>query len=85
MGYEGLIYIGAGAVIALVSSMVGAFIMFRGKNSIEGSKFLGGVPKGEVFTVKEVDNAQEFPKEEEGILERTERFLNQFNPGGKES
>jgi hypothetical protein len=70
-----------GAGIALISVVVGAGVMFRGMSVITGRGFLGGVPKGKVFTIPEVDEAQEFPEAERSILEKTSEFLNKFNGG----
>jgi hypothetical protein len=50
--------------------------------AVPGEKFLGGVPKGQVFTIPEADSAEEFPDAETTVLAKTERFL-QTLAGGK--
>jgi len=65
--------------------MAGAYIMFKGRNAVPGERFIGGVPKGQVFTLPEADDVGDFPGEpnaaEKNILQRTEQFLKTL--GGK--
>jgi len=79
-----LIGIGVGSVMSWVSILIGAFITFRSYNAKEGERFLGGVPKGKVFTIPEVDNAEEFPMNEETLINKTKDFLKVFG-GNNES
>jgi hypothetical protein len=74
-----LLLIGSGVIMALLCVMFGAYLMFKGTRSAPGEKFLGGVPKGEVFTISEAEGAPDEPGEEEkSILEKTEKFLGMF-------
>jgi hypothetical protein len=68
-------------VITVVSALVGAYLMFKGAKAVPGEGFLGGVPKGQVFSIPEAKDAEEFPEEQ--VLEKTEKFLKLF--GGKAS
>ena len=73
--YEALMLLGAGAGIAIVCVLVGAFIMFRGRAGI-GERFIGGAPKGQVFTIPE--ETEEFPDVEKNVLQKTAEFLKVF-------
>ena len=53
-----------GAILALASVFVGAFIMHRSKATIEGTGFLtGSVPKGQIFTIPTEGLEEEVPAE----------------------
>jgi|GEM_PF-2621005 len=77
-----LVLISAGFFLGLISMIVGAWVMYRGKATSEmGQGFIKN-PKGEVFTVTDgLDEAGGFPgneepsEEEKNILKRTEQFL----------
>ena len=73
--YEALILLGTGAFIAVVCVLVGAFVMFRGRSGI-GERFIGGAPKGQVFTIPE--ETEEFPDAEKNVLQKTAEFLKVF-------
>jgi hypothetical protein len=78
------IWIGLGVwVITIISALVGAYLMFKGTRAVPGEGFLGGVPKGQVFSIPEVDNAEEFPDTERNVLKKTEDFLKML--GGKQN
>ena len=78
-----LILIGCGVaaalVVALLGVFVGAWLVFKVKMAVPGESFLGGVPKGEVYSIPDALEAAEFPEEEskaqENVLKRTEQFL----------
>ena len=80
-----MIVVTAGVVwiITVVSALVGAYLMFKGAKAVPGEGFLGGVPKGQVFSIPEAKDGEEFPEEEKQVLEKTEKFLRLF--GGKAS
>jgi hypothetical protein len=71
--------VGVVVIVAMICVFVGAYIMFKGRNAIPGERFLGSVPKGQVFSVPEAEGAGEFPDSDEDILKRTNRFLNMFS------
>ena len=73
--WDVLIVLGSGALIAVICVLIGAFVMFRGRSGI-GEKFIGGVPKGQVFTIPE--ETEEFPDAEENVLQKTAQFLKVF-------
>ena len=86
-----LILIGCGVaaalVVALLGVFVGAWLVFKVKMAVPGESFLGGVPKGEVYSIPDALEAAEFPEEEESVaqknvLTRTQDFLRTL--GGKE-
>jgi hypothetical protein len=65
-----------GAILALLSVLVGGWLVSKGKTPNEG--FIRR-PKGEVFTV-ETGDTEEFPgpgeiNEEKHVLEKTKKFL----------
>ena len=77
-----LLCVWSGILMALVCILVGAGIMFKGKTAVPGERFIGGVPKGEVYSIPDALDAPDEPGEEEkGILAKTERFLSVL--GGK--
>lgn len=78
-----LILLGAGAFIALIGVLAGAFVMFRGTKAVPGETMFGGVPKGQVFSIP--DPLEDEPKEqseaEKLLLEKTNKFLKVFSGG----
>lgn len=59
-----LIIFGSGAILTLISVLVGAFLMFRSRSTVEGTGFLtGSVPKGQVFTIPTEGLEEEVPAE----------------------
>ena len=80
--YEALILLGAGAGIAIICVLVGAFVMFRGRSGV-GERFIGGTPKGQVFTIPE--ETEEFPDAEKDVLQKTTEFLKMFEAKPKGS
>ena len=76
--------IGLGAFIVLVSIFVGAFLVFKTFNSRPGESLLGGVPKGQVFSIPDPLDGPEQPDElEANVLKRASQFLNSFGGGKK--
>jgi hypothetical protein len=65
-------------VITVVSALVGAYLMFKGAKAVPGEGFLGRVPKGQVFSIPEAKDGDEFPEDEKQVLEKTEKFLKLF-------
>jgi len=79
-----LILIYAGVLLSVVCFFAGAFIMYRGKTQPgTGGGFIKD-PKGEIFTIPDtagLDFPKEPNKDEENILNRTERFLKTITGG----
>ena len=65
--------VAAGVGLTLLCVMVGAYVVFKAMRAVPGEKFLGGVPKGQVFSIPE--STEEFPDSEKNVLEKTEKFL----------
>lgn len=72
-----------GEVIALMSFacllvmagvFLGGWLVFKSRNATQGENFIGGAPKGTVFTIP--DTPEEIP--EESIIERGKEFLKVF-------
>lgn len=74
--WDMVILIGCGMLMAVICIMVGAYIMFKGRNAVPGERFIGGVPKGQVFTMPEAESVGDLPEQE--ILKNTEKFLGMF-------
>jgi hypothetical protein len=46
-----------GAALLMAGVMVGGWLVYKSRNSVPGERLFGGVPKGEVFTMKdEIDS-----------------------------
>lgn len=46
-----------GAILFMAGVMVGGWLVYKSRNAVPGEKLFGGVPKGEVFTMKdEIDS-----------------------------
>jgi len=71
-----LIIMACGMIMAVICMIIGAFIMYKGKSSVPGEQFLGGVPKGQVFSIPEAVDIEDQPNDR--ILEKTEKFLSIF-------
>lgn len=79
-----VVLIGIGAILTIIGVIVGAFLMFRGVRAVPGERLFGGVPKGQVFSIK--DPMEDEPTEnssENQILEKTNQFLKLFQEGKK--
>lgn len=66
--------VGFGCLLAVMSVLVGGWLVFKAKNAQYGEGFLTGVPKGEAFSMKDDLDRLEEPAEKE-LLSRTESFL----------
>jgi hypothetical protein len=53
--------------------------VFKSRNATQGEKFLGGVPKGTVFTIP--DAAEDDLDAEKSILDKSKDFLKIFEGG----
>lgn len=73
-----------GAALVIIGVMLGGWIMFKSKNAVPGENFIGGAPKGEVFTLPDTVKEDLDEDAKKGMLERTEQFLKVFEGGGKE-
>lgn len=81
-----LIFILVGALIFAGGVFTGGWMAFKFKNAVQGENFLGGVPKGEVFTMKDeidalMDEEQAGDAAKNDVLARTEKFLKAFAGG----
>lgn len=73
-----LIFTLVGALIFAGGVFTGGWMAFKFKNAVQGENFLGGVPKGEVFTMKDEIDAlmdEEQNQAEKDVLARTKKFL----------
>jgi len=72
------------AVVFGISLCFGLFcgwLVFKSRNATQGEKFLGGVPKGTVFTIP--DAAEDDLDAEKSILDKSKDFLKIFEGGSK--
>ena len=69
------------AVIMIACVMIGAFIMFKGRQTAIDAGFFGGVPKGDVFSIPEAEGAADFPDADSTLLDRTKQFLDTLGGG----
>lgn len=79
-----LIFTLVGALIFAGGVFTGGWMAFKFKNAVQGENFLGGVPKGEVFTMKDEMDAlmdEEQNQAEKDVLARTEKFLKALGGG----
>jgi hypothetical protein len=84
--YQTIALVAFGSIVAIIGVVAGAGLMFKGSRAVPGERFLGGVPKGEVFSIPDVDDATEFPDqspEAKRVMERVEEFMGKFK-GDKE-
>jgi hypothetical protein len=73
--FDILILIGFGVLVALLSTLLGAWMMFRGRTANLGDNFILRNPKGQVFTIPEAEGGEDFPDAEKNVLKKTEEFL----------
>lgn len=79
-----LIFTLVGALIFAGGVFTGGWMAFKFKNAVQGENFLGGVPKGEVFTMKDEMDAlmdEEQNQAEKDVLARTKKFLKALGGG----
>lgn len=72
--------VGLVGILILLAGVAGAYIMFKASRAVPGERFLGGVPKGEVFSIPD-PGSQEFAPEEAQrsiVHERLNQFLSQL-------
>ena len=67
-----------GALMAVICFLAGGWLVFKTRNAVQGESLFGGVPKGQVFSVKDDTDRQEEPDPEKTIMERTNEFLKQL-------
>jgi len=77
--WQMLLLIGCGVIVALLSILMGAWLVFKSKMAVPGETFFGGIPKGEVYSIPDALESAESPEEEnvvqKNILTRTQKFL----------
>ena len=77
------VMIGFGAFVVLVSVFVGAFLVYKTYNARPGEGFVGGIPKGQVFSIPDPLEDLDKPDDlESNVLKRASQFLSSFG-GGK--
>ena len=77
-----LIVIFAGALMAAICFVVGAWVMFKGKAG-PGEGFVR-TPKGQVFSIPDAEDATDFPDEDKKVVAaRAEKFLSSILGGGQ--
>ena len=68
-------------VLVMAGVFLGGWLVFKSK-AAPGESFIGGVPKGTVFTIP--DAAEEIESEaEKNILDKSKDFLKMFEGGSK--
>ena len=67
-------------VLVMAGVFLGGWLVFKSRNATQGEKFLGGAPKGAVFTIP--DAAEDDLDAEKSILDKSKDFLKMFE-GGK--
>ena len=67
-----------GVLLAIMSVLVGGWLVFKTRNAQFGEGFFTGVPKGEVFSMKDDLDAADEPTPEKTIMDRTSEFLKQL-------
>ncbi len=66
-----------GAVLLMVGVMVGGWLVYKSRNAVPGERLFGGVPKGEVFTMKdEIDALNDSPDGAEAEILAKNRIFN---------
>lgn len=85
--FDLLIFLLLGALLFAGGVFTGGWMAFKFKNAVQGENFLGGVPKGEVFTMKDeidalMDGEQADDTAKKGVLDRTGKFLKTWAGGG---
>jgi hypothetical protein len=80
-----LILISAGVVLALICVITGGWLVFKSKAAPGEGLFKE--PKGQVFSITDGLDNEEFPegssKAEENVLKRTKNFLDVLAGGGE--
>jgi hypothetical protein len=77
-----LLVLFSGALLATTCFIVGAWVMFKGK-SAPGEGFIR-TPKGQVFSIPEAEEAEDFPDEDKKVVAaRSEKFLANLLGGEK--
>ncbi len=72
-----LIVLFAGVFLALMSVIVGGWLVFKSKATPGETLFKE--PKGQVFSITDGLDNEAFPEAEKNILEKTKKFLDVFN------
>jgi hypothetical protein len=67
-----------GVLLAVMCFLAGGWVVFKTRSAVPGESLFGGVPKGQVFSVKDDTDRQEEPDPETIIAERTNEFLKQL-------
>lgn len=67
-----------GVLIAVICFLTGGWLVYKTRNAQFGEGFFTGVPKGEVFSMKDDLDAADEPTPEKTIMDRTNDFLKQL-------
>ena len=77
--WHNILLIGFGVFVSLISMLIGAYVMFKGKTSLPGENFIGGAPKGAVFSIPEASDVENLPDgNKDHVLEKAAKFLSVF-------
>lgn len=80
--FEILLSICVGAALAIICFIIGGWIVFKSKAG-PGEGFIR-TPKGQVFSIPEAEEAEDFPDEDKKVVAaRSEKFLANLLGGEK--
>ncbi|MCK9432664.1 MAG: hypothetical protein M0R00_06875 [Candidatus Omnitrophica bacterium] len=80
--FEILLAVCVGTALAIICVIVGGWLMFKGKAG-PGEGFVR-TPKGQVFSIPDAEQAEDFPAESEtAVAERSKKFLDGLLGGGQ--
>jgi hypothetical protein len=67
-----------GAFLLLAGVFAGGWLIFKGKNAVQGEGFFKGVPKGEVFHIPDGGEDMEETEAEKSVLNKVSDFMKVF-------
>jgi hypothetical protein len=71
-----------GGALVMAGVTAGGWLVYKSRNAVPGEKLFGGVPKGEVYTIPDVQG--DFPQDNNSTLaEKTEKFMKIFEGGNQ--
>lgn len=73
----------AGAFCAILGVLFGAWLSYKCHRAAPGERFLGGPPKGDVFSIPDLGDDEPEEMTKDIVKERLDKFMAQFNGGGK--
>lgn len=72
----------AGAFCAILGVLFGAWLSYKCHRAAPGERFIGGPPKGDVFSIPDLEDEPD-PIESGIVKDRLNQFMMQFNGGEK--